>query len=117
MRILLDHCIPQPLRHSFPDRYSVETAFYKGWEDLGDRELLDAAESEFDVFITLDGGIYDQQPLDKMSIGVVLLKFEPPIPPVLEEHSTNIINIIKAVEQAASEEQYVVAISRQRVDA
>ena len=113
MKILLDHCIPQPLRHSFPDWCSVETASYRGWQDLEDGELLDAVEPEFDVFITLDGGIPDQQPLDKMSIGVVLLKFEPPIPPVLEEHSTN---IIKAVEQAASEEKYVVAISGQRVD-
>jgi len=53
MRILLDECIPRRLK-----RYL----------------LLKLAESEYDVFLTLDKGVQYQQNLSDRKIGVVVVR-------------------------------------------
>ena len=61
MRILLDHNVPVPLRHTLRD-HEVETAFERGWAELSNGALIMAAErSGFDLLITTDRGILYQQ--------------------------------------------------------
>jgi len=63
MRVLLDECLDERLRHSF-SRVDCQTARYEGVAGLKNGQLLEAAEAGgFDVFITVDQGIEYQQDL------------------------------------------------------
>jgi hypothetical protein len=55
VKILLDECVPLPLRDIL-DRYTCRTAQQMGWKNIRNGELLDLAEGEFDLFITADQG-------------------------------------------------------------
>lgn len=57
MRILIDECIDERLRNSFPD-HDCQTARYAGFAGLENGELLTAAETaKFDVLVSVDQGI------------------------------------------------------------
>ena len=99
MNVLLDHCIPQRLRHEFPDDYTVETASYRGWHDLDDTELLKQAESEFDAFVTLDRGFPEQQNLQRWDIRIMILSIKPAVLP-------NLIDCISYLVDALEEEAH-----------
>ena len=73
MKILLDHCVPIPLRrHLAP--HVVETASFRGWEEKQNGDLLSTAEAAgFDCMITVDKKIRYQQNLSTRKIAVVLL--------------------------------------------
>ena len=62
MRILFDQGTPVPLREHLPG-HSVETAYEMGWSALRNGELLANAEAEFDLLITTDRNLRDQQNL------------------------------------------------------
>jgi len=53
MKILLDACIPRPLR-KFLASHIVQTAKEMGWGELKNGELLKVAEPQFDSFVTSD---------------------------------------------------------------
>jgi hypothetical protein len=57
MKILFDQGTPAPLRHSFRD-HSISTAYEMGWANLGNGDLLSAAEAAFNAFmiIWIDSG-------------------------------------------------------------
>ena len=64
MRILIDECIDERFRNSFP-KHDCQTTRYAG---LKKGELLAAAESaKFDVLLTVDQGIEYQQNLAETS--------------------------------------------------
>ena len=48
MKILLDACIPQDLRHELLE-HDVQTARFAGLHELTDSALLDAMEGRFDT--------------------------------------------------------------------
>lgn len=73
MRILLDHCVPRKLRTLFPG-HAVRTTREMGWETLKNGKLLDAAQVEFDVLLTVDRNIPHQQDLTQRSIAVVIME-------------------------------------------
>ena len=62
MRILFDQGTPVPLRGSLAG-HEVHTAFEMGWSDLGNGELLEAAENAFDALVTTDRNLLHQQNL------------------------------------------------------
>lgn len=72
MRVLLDACVPQSLRHYLPG-HDVETAKYARLEGLLDAELLKAAEFRFDVIVTCDRSIRWQQNMAGRTIAVLVL--------------------------------------------
>lgn len=72
MRILLDECINVRLRRNIPG-HDVRTVDFMGWKSLKNGELLEAAAQQFDIFVTLDGNIPTQQPLERFSIAVFVL--------------------------------------------
>ena len=74
MKILLDHCTPRPLRQ-FLRGHEVTTAEQHAWEELTNRDLLDAAEEYgIDVFVTTDSKMEHQQNLQKRRFATVFIK-------------------------------------------
>ena len=91
MRILVDECVDERLRHSFRG-HDCETARFAGMAGLKNGRLLEAAEAAgFQVLITVDQNIPDQQNLAGRSISLMILcgptnrlsDLEPLIPAVI----------------------------------
>ena len=74
MKVLLDEDVPIRLRHHFPSPGDVETVEYRGWKGLKNGELLRVAQEYFDVIVTLDDNLPDQQPLQQFDLAVVILR-------------------------------------------
>lgn len=74
MRVLLDENLPFKLRRLFGAGVEVVTVDYRGWKGKENGELLKSAESEFDVLVTMDQGIPQQQNLSEIKMGIVLLE-------------------------------------------
>ncbi|MDP9054576.1 MAG: hypothetical protein M3N93_09790 [Acidobacteriota bacterium] len=74
MRLLLDECIDERLRHAFAG-HDCQTARYAHLAGLKNRRLLLAAESAgFNVIITVDQNIPDQQNLAGRGMGCSVLR-------------------------------------------
>lgn len=73
MKLLPDECIPRRLRRDLTahDVFTVEQAGVKG---LKNGTLLNAASGRFDVLITVDKSIPDQQNLARLGIAVLILR-------------------------------------------
>ena len=74
MRVLLDEDIPIRFRFDFEPKVDVETVEYRGWKGLKNGELLRAAQEHFDVLVTTDDHLPDQQPLQQFDLAVVVLR-------------------------------------------
>jgi predicted nuclease of predicted toxin-antitoxin system len=73
MRLLIDECIDQRMRLLFPD-HDCQTAGFAGLAGLKNGRLLDAAEAAgFEVLITVDQNIPDQQNLAGRTISILIL--------------------------------------------
>jgi hypothetical protein len=72
MRILLDECIPRRLKRHLVG-HDCQTVPEAGWSGKKNGELLKLAESEYDVFLTLDKGVQYQQNLSDRRIGIVVV--------------------------------------------
>jgi Domain of unknown function (DUF5615) len=73
MRILLDECIDRKFSKEFIE-HEVKTVPQMGWAGTKNGQLLALAETEFDVFITVDRNLSFQQNLPQFNIAVVVLK-------------------------------------------
>ena len=72
MRVLLDECVDEQLRHHFPG-HECQTARYAGFAGLENGELLKQAEAaNFDVLLTVDRGFEYQQNLVDRQIAVIV---------------------------------------------
>lgn len=74
MRVLLDEDLPIRLRLHFPNEIIVQTVEYRGWKGLKNGALLGAAEADFDVLLTMDDNLPEQQRLQQFDVGVVALR-------------------------------------------
>ena len=72
MRILLDECIPAPLK-PYLEPHETFTVTEMGWAGKRNGELLQLAGERFDVFLTVDRNLRYQQNLLKLPISIVLL--------------------------------------------
>jgi predicted nuclease of predicted toxin-antitoxin system len=72
MKILLDECIDRRLSREFVG-YEVKTVPQMGWAGIKDSQLLALAETNFDVFITVDRNLSFEQNLPKFNISVIAL--------------------------------------------
>ena len=73
MKLLLDECVDERLRYSFAG-LDCHTARYAGLAGLKNGLLLDAAETAgFDVLITVDQNIPEQQNLSAQRISILIL--------------------------------------------
>ncbi len=73
MKLLVDECIDERLRLSFPSHDCVSARF-AGLAGLKNGQLLDAAEAAgFDVLITVDQNIPSQQNLSGRKVSLLIL--------------------------------------------
>ena len=72
MRVLLDECLPRRLGRDLAQHY-VRTVPEMGWASTRNGALLRLAESEFDVFLTVDRKLQHQQKLSVFEIAVIVL--------------------------------------------
>ncbi len=73
MRVLLDEMVSRKLARELVE-HDVSTVQRQGWAGLTNGTLLDAVDSFFDVFITMDRGMRYQQRLVGRSFGVIELR-------------------------------------------
>ena len=74
MRVLLDEDVPTRLRLHFGEAADVETVEYRGWKGLKNGALLRAAQEHFDVLVTTDNHLPEQQSLQQFDLAVVVLR-------------------------------------------
>ena len=98
MRILFDQGTPVPLRHAL-SVHTVDTAFEMGWSNFENGDLLAAAESQFDAFITTDQNLQYQQNLAGRRLAILVLPFANW--PKLRCHIPIIINAVDALKPGA----------------
>jgi hypothetical protein len=73
MRVLFDQGTPDPLRNHLR-LHNVSTAYERGWSNLENGQLLDAAELEgYEVLVTTDASLKYQQNLGARQLGIVVL--------------------------------------------
>lgn len=73
MRILLDECVPRPLKREFTD-YEIRTVVEMGWSGKKNGELLQLMVQEsFTVLLTTDQNLRYQQNLQQAGVAIVVL--------------------------------------------
>jgi hypothetical protein len=99
MLVLFDQGTPVPIR-PFLKKHMVETTAERGWDTLGNGELLKAAEAAgFDVLVTPDKNIRYQQNLTSRTIALVVLGN--PQWPVLRLHVERVVAAVNAATPAS----------------
>jgi Domain of unknown function (DUF5615) len=95
VRVLFDQGVPAPLREHLHG-HEITTAFELGWSELSNGELLSLAESRFDVFVTTDRNLRNQQNLTGRRIAVLVLPTTSW--PRLEPMTSRIVEELNAIE-------------------
>lgn len=72
MKILLDECVDARFAPHVTG-FDTQTVIGKGWAGISNGKLLALAQTEFDVFVTVDRNLSFQQHLPKFSIAVILI--------------------------------------------
>jgi hypothetical protein len=73
MHVLLDECVPRPLRRDLPD-HEVRTVVEMGWSGKQNGESLQLMATEhFAVLLTADQNIRYQQNVQTLSVAVIVL--------------------------------------------
>jgi predicted nuclease of predicted toxin-antitoxin system len=72
MRVLIDECVDPRVKLLLGD-HKVATVHERGWDTLEDGPLLTVAQRDFDVLVTIDGGLEFQQNLARFQIGVIVV--------------------------------------------
>ena len=70
MRILLDECLPRPLKRWLPSDHFVTTVPQCGWVGIKNGRLL-ALQLEFDVFLTIARNFALQHDLPTFDVAVI----------------------------------------------
>ena len=73
MRVLLDSNLPLAFATLLPG-HRTQTTHQRRWSDLDDGPLLDAAEQEFDAFVTMDQNLRYQQNLKHRQLRIIVLR-------------------------------------------
>jgi len=74
MRVVIDECSPKALKRHLTDHgHECVTVQQAGWAGKKNGELLNLADSLFDVLVTLDTNVEYQQSLAGRKIAIVVL--------------------------------------------
>lgn len=74
MKILLDHNLDRRLKAQF-SQHEISTTQEKGWADVVNGKLLELAESDgFNVILTADANIKNQQNFTDRHISILILR-------------------------------------------
>lgn len=72
MKILLDECLPRKLKFELAG-HEVYTVPQQRWAGIKNGNLLRLAETEFEVFITVDGNLPHQQNFQSLILAIMVL--------------------------------------------
>jgi hypothetical protein len=72
MKVLLDECLPKRLTTELTGHKTASVPMM-GWAGVKNGELLRLIASNFDVFVTIDGGLEYQHRLENLSFGIIVL--------------------------------------------
>lgn len=72
MKILIDECLPRKLKQELPG-HDVKTVPEAGWAGAKNGALLRLMVGVYDVFITIDNNLEDQQELANQPVGFIVL--------------------------------------------
>ncbi|HLV33875.1 MAG TPA: hypothetical protein VKY59_02125 [Spirillospora sp.] len=72
MKILIDECLPRKLKNELLN-HEVKTVPEVGWAGKKNGDLLRLMAGGFDVFITIDGALENQQQLAAQPVAFVVL--------------------------------------------
>lgn len=104
MRILLDECVPKPIKRELSD-YDIRTVVEMGWSGKKNGELLQLMnQADFTILLTTDQNLRYQQNLLQAKVAVVVMvaltnrlsELVPLIPNV--RNALNIINAGEVIE-------------------
>lgn len=73
MKLLLDECIDQRFATAL-EGHETRTVPQMGWANFKNGQLLDVAQHDFDVFITVDRNLPHQQNLARFTLAIVILR-------------------------------------------
>jgi hypothetical protein len=73
MRVLLDECVPCPLRSELTE-HEARTVADMGWSGIKNGQLLHKAAPAFDCFLTVDRNLQFQQRLDSLPLAVIVIR-------------------------------------------
>ena len=73
MRILLDENLDWRLGRDLPG-HQVESVPLIGWAGMKNGLLLDRAQQQFDIFITMDSNMVREQDIRELRIAIIALK-------------------------------------------
>src|SRR5271167_245394 len=75
MKVLIDECAPKALKYALaPHGHECLTVEEAGWAGKVNGELLQLAEDEFDVLVTVDTNLNYQQNLAGRKIAILVLR-------------------------------------------
>jgi predicted nuclease of predicted toxin-antitoxin system len=72
VRILLDECLPRRLKRDLIG-HEAKSVPEMGWAGKTNGALLTVAQTDFDVFLTVDRNLSFQQDINRFNIAVVVL--------------------------------------------
>lgn len=73
-RVLLDENIDKALKALFDDDFYVSTVTEQTWQGTKNGKLLVLAAEKFDVFVTMDKNLQNQQHLGNLDLAVVVIR-------------------------------------------
>jgi hypothetical protein len=73
VKVLLDECVDRRLARDIVG-HEVRTVPEAGWAGLKNGELLNRAQEQFEVFVTVDRNLPFQRDLSAFSIAVIILR-------------------------------------------
>lgn len=98
LRILLDENMPVRFRFLITGHH-IETVRYCSWLGKQNGDLLRAAQEEFDVLVTVDKHMPDQQYLSQFNIALIVLRVKTPFKKELEAQFLKIPEVIDQIEK------------------
>jgi len=73
VKILLDECLDWRLARELP-RHEIRTVRDMGWLGIQNGKLLELAQKDFTIFITVDHHLPDEQQLAQFDLAIVVLR-------------------------------------------
>ena len=112
MLILFDQGTPWPLRR-YLTGHTIHSAYWLGWDELTDGELLERAEEEgFELLITTDQDIRYQQNTVGRKIAIIVLMLNEW--KLIRPHVDDIVNAVNRIKSGDYVEIEIPFASRQR---
>jgi predicted nuclease of predicted toxin-antitoxin system len=97
VRILLDGNLPRAFGALLPG-HRIDTVHQRRWSDLDDGPLLDAAETEYDAFVTMDQSLRFQHNLRGRRLRILLIRAPRNTLPILAPLALIVLDAIARME-------------------